>query len=96
MLFIIEILLSLPLRYYISCHFSTGLFTTESLFFYFRLQELEQQMVGGENKENKELKEKRTRRKRFAEERKRKLAGCATFHLLYSQVVKQPRVIDGW
>ncbi|KAL4224904.1 Kinesin-like protein kif17 [Mactra antiquata] len=39
-----------------------------------RLQELEQQMVGGENKENKELKEKRRKRKAFADERKRKLA----------------------
>ncbi|XP_060578330.1 kinesin-like protein KIF17 isoform X2 [Ruditapes philippinarum] len=39
-----------------------------------RLQELEQQMVGGENKENKELKERRKKRKQFADERKRKLA----------------------
>lgn len=39
-----------------------------------RLQELEQQMVGGENKENNELKERRKRRKQFADERKRKLA----------------------
>ena len=41
----------------------------------YRLQELEQQMVGGENKANNDVRERRSKRKRFAEERKRKLAG---------------------
>ena len=40
-----------------------------------RLQELEKQMVGGENKDNKTLKEKRKKRKLFADERKQRLAG---------------------
>ncbi len=32
-------------------------------------------MVGGENKNNREVKERRKKRKRYAEERKQKLAG---------------------
>ncbi|KAK3601966.1 hypothetical protein CHS0354_020727 [Potamilus streckersoni] len=39
-----------------------------------RLHELEQQMVGGENINNIEVKEKRTKRRKFVEEKKRKLA----------------------
>ncbi|XP_067655416.1 osmotic avoidance abnormal protein 3-like [Haliotis asinina] len=39
-----------------------------------RLEELQQQMVGGENKNNREVKERRKKRKRYAEERKQKLA----------------------
>ncbi|KAK3101727.1 hypothetical protein FSP39_005895 [Pinctada imbricata] len=39
-----------------------------------RLQELEMQMVGGENKNNKQVKERRRKRKLFADERKQKLA----------------------
>ncbi|XP_052800999.1 kinesin-like protein KIF17 isoform X2 [Mya arenaria] len=38
-----------------------------------RLQELEQQMVGGEHKDDKEWKAKRTKRQRIADERKKKL-----------------------
>ena len=43
--------------------------------YFYRLQELEQQMVGGEEINNVEVKERRKKRKTFAEERKRKLAG---------------------
>ncbi|XP_052227615.1 kinesin-like protein KIF17 isoform X2 [Dreissena polymorpha] len=38
-----------------------------------RLQELEQQMVGGEHKDDKEYKAKRIKRKKIADERKKKL-----------------------
>lgn len=47
-----------------------------------RLHELEQQMVGGEQIDNVEVKERRKKRKTFAEERKRKLAGKDVFFLL--------------
>ncbi|ESP02412.1 hypothetical protein LOTGIDRAFT_138487 [Lottia gigantea] len=42
--------------------------------YYCRLLELENQMVGGENVGNKEIKEKRSKRKKFAEEKRLKLA----------------------
>lgn len=41
----------------------------------FRLQELQQQMVGGEAASNQEMKEKRKNKIKFAENRKAKLAG---------------------
>lgn len=40
-----------------------------------RLQELEGQMVGGENIDNEEVKERHVKKMKFAEERKVKLAG---------------------
>lgn len=41
----------------------------------FRLQELQQQMVGGEAAGNQEMKERRKNKIKFAENRKAKLAG---------------------
>lgn len=42
----------------------------------FRLQMLEQQVVGGEQAKNKDLKEKHKRRKKYADERKRQLVAA--------------------
>ena len=42
-----------------------------------RLQELQEQMVGGEKATNEEVKERRRKKKRYAEERKTKLAGMS-------------------
>ena len=43
-----------------------------------RLQELQHQMVGGEQANNEEVKQRRQKKKRHAEERKKKLAGEKT------------------
>ena len=40
-----------------------------------RLQELQGKMVGGESNQNKELREKHNRKRRAAEERRKKVAG---------------------
>lgn len=54
----------------------------DNLALFDRLQELEEQMVGGEKAHDRELKEKRAKRKKVAEKRIKLLAGkiCRNLH----------------
>ena len=48
--------------------------------FFFRLQELQKNMVGGEEAKNEEKKERHKKRNKHAEERRKKLQGLCLYH----------------
>lgn len=62
-------------------------FPDQLAFVRLRLQELQEQMVGGEAVGNSEIKERRKKKKRHAEEKRQALAGKNTFHNIISLFV---------
>ena len=56
---------------------------------YCRLEELQQNMVGGEQANNEEVKERRKKKKKYAEERRKKLLGLYIYLDMFKCYMKK-------